>query len=138
MRVTLPILKSVTFPIATKGIAMAKRVITQVVFEDDLTGDEVPEEEITTQRFTYGGVTYEIDLGKASTAKFAKAMAPFVEAARRVGGRTSKKAAGGAKATSGHTPAEIRDWARSNSIEVPKTGRIPQEVIDHFELAHAS
>lgn len=34
--------------------------------------------------------------------------------------------------------ARIRDWAREHSIDVPKAGRIPREVRDQYETAHAS
>lgn len=34
--------------------------------------------------------------------------------------------------------ARIRDWAREHNIDVPKTGRVPREVRDQYETAHAS
>lgn len=52
---------------------------------DDLDGSDDAE----TISFGFGGVVYEIDLGQKNRAKLEKALAPFIEAGRRVprGGR---------------------------------------------------
>lgn len=120
---------------------MARRVITQTVFEDDLTGAELSEEEITTQRFTIDGTQYEIDLGPESLAAFTTAMDPWTKAARRVGGKKSstaakKSTAAPARTNNQHSAAEIRDWARTNGIDVTERGRVPDNVREQFEQAH--
>ena len=54
---------------------MSKRV--SVIITDDLDGSGNAE----TVSFGFGGVTYEIDLGKKNRARLEKALAPFIEAA---------------------------------------------------------
>lgn len=123
---------------------MAKRVITNVVYEDDLTGDVVPEESLVTQRFTYDGVQYEIDLSNANADTFRKAMDPWTQAARKVGGATKKKAASNGAGSSAPTSIEknqnreIRDWARTSGLDVPPRGRIPASIREAFEQSRAS
>lgn len=112
---------------------MAKRTIVTTLYADDLTGEEVPEDSIRSIQFTMGGVVYEIDLGPKSVEKFDKAMAPWIAAARRVGGKKSTAARKGA------TPAaEVRAWAQSNGITVPERGRIPETVREQYEAANAA
>ncbi len=120
---------------------MAKRVITNVVFEDDLTGEEVGADDIRAVRFSYDGVQYEIDLTESSVERMNEAMKPFIRAARRTGG----KKAGGSKAPSGAAANGakdenkiIRQWARDNGHDVPERGRIPQDIRDLYEQAHAA
>ena len=106
---------------------MARKV--QIILEDDLDGGEA------TQTVTFGlaGTNYEIDLSDKNADKLAKALDPFVAAARKVGktsGRTKKAAVGGP------TPAEIRAWANDNGYEVPERGRIPADVREAFDAAN--
>lgn len=124
---------------------MATRTIQ--IIDDDID----PTVEATgTIKFGVDSVWYEIDLSDAHQKEFHKAIKKFVDNGRRVGGK-----AGGVKAapkapgkaakktaaapsesnganTSGHSNAEIRDWARTNNVEVPTRGRIPAEVIASF------
>ena len=53
-----------------------------VVVTDDIDGSENAE----TVSFGIGGVTYEVDLGSTNKARLEKALAPFMEAGRRVPG----------------------------------------------------
>jgi Lsr2 len=57
---------------------MSKNV--SVIVTDDLDGSEHAE----TVSFGFEGVTYEIDLAKKNRAKLEKALAPYIEAGRRV------------------------------------------------------
>ena len=57
---------------------MAQR--TQVLYVDDIDGSEAE----GTVRFGLGGTDYEIDLNKKHADQFAKAIGPYVEAARKV------------------------------------------------------
>lgn len=51
----------------------------QILLTDDIDGSEAVE----TIPFGVDGVTYEIDLNEKNAIKLRKAMAPFIEAARR-------------------------------------------------------
>lgn len=71
---------------------MAQRVITHLI--DDLDGGEAT----GTVTFGYMGRTYEIDLSDKNSEKLGKALSPFMEKARTVGG--SKTRNGGVKTLS--------------------------------------
>src|SRR5512133_4077517 len=85
----------------------------------------------------YKGYTYELDLSEKNTAKLDKAIAPFVQAGRRVGrlgagSRTTRET------VTKHVPSDsaaVRAWAQSNGVEVPARGRIPNTVREKFEAA---
>ena len=61
-------------------IHMAQRRIVELI--DDL--DETIIEDGGTQTFALNGTTYEIDLSTANAEKMREALAPFIEAGRRV------------------------------------------------------
>lgn len=121
---------------------MAKRLISHTVFEDDLTGQEVEEGALNTLRFTIEGVQYEIDLIDANADKMRAAFGPYISAAKRIGGRKTpaiKATPASSNGTGSKSESkQIREWARTNDIEVPERGRIPDAVREQFELAHAS
>ena len=64
---------------------MASRTI--VFYEDDLDGTEAA----GTVTFALEGVQYEIDLSSKNADKLRTAMAPYVEAGRRVGGSRGRR-----------------------------------------------
>ena len=78
-----------------KGTNMASRV--QVVLEDDIDGGEAER----TVSFAFDGVEYEIDLSAANAAALAEALAPYIDAGRRVSGRKGRRsgAAGGSRSS---------------------------------------
>jgi hypothetical protein len=115
---------------------MAKKTIT--ILTDDLDGAELPAGSRST-RFALDGVEYEIDLSPANARALADALAPYIAAARRVGG--------GARSTSGSRPrprakgtdaerlAAIRAWAQGNGYTVGDRGRIKAEIVEAYEAA---
>lgn len=106
---------------------MAQKV--QVVLVDDIDGGTADE----TVTFSLDGVAYEIDLKTANAAKLREALAPWVGAARRVGGRsrTARRGAGSRGASGKNT--EIREWARAAGYSVSDRGRIPASVKAAFD-----
>ena len=123
---------------------MAQKTIVTLV--DDLTGEEA--EDISTVEFSLDGVTYEIDLDDKNSAKLRDALADYVAAARRTGGRRSGGGAGrrrsaGAgtgtpRATSPggydrETSKQIRAWAKTQGYEVSDRGRVPNNVVEAWE-----
>jgi hypothetical protein len=115
---------------------MAQKVTVQLV--DDLDGTVA--EDISTVTFGLDGASYEIDLTGGNADKLRAGLADFVEAARRVGGRAKR----GTAVNGASTPAAnreqtkaIRDWARQNGFDLSDRGRIPTNVIEAFETAHA-
>jgi hypothetical protein len=116
-----------------KFTAMARQLIEQIT--DDLDGSKAD----ASVRFAWNGENYEIDLSKKNFAAFAKAMKPYLEAARKVkpsarGGRRSR--VNGTTSRKGVVSdlAAIREWAKQNGHTVADRGRIPQAVL----LAYAA
>lgn len=102
---------------------------TVVEFIDDLDGSHAH----ATVRFGYEGLEYEVDLSEKNVAVLRDALTPFIEVARKVRG-------GVAEPDLFHTetpvdPKAVRQWARSQGIEIPARARVPQEVIDQFRAA---
>lgn len=117
---------------------MAKKVTIEI--SDDTDGSRADQ----TIPFGLDGVTYEIDLSSANANTLRTALAPFVSAARRTGGRRIKVAVGQAtettksqpQATGEYTPThDIRSWARDHGYEVSDRGRISTSIIDAFSTS---
>lgn len=119
-----------------------------------------------TVRFGFEGADYEIDLSEGNAAGLEAALAPYLEAARRVpprrAGRTSgarrplparpvapaakpaptpasagkRREAGGARAPKEETSA-IRAWAAENGFAVSERGRIPGAIRQAWAQATA-
>jgi len=113
-------------------IQMAQKTLIQ--FVDDLDGSALADGTGKTVTFALEGVSYEIDLSQAHAEELAEALAPYVAAGRKVGGRKSAARTSGAKSD----PAElqkIRDWAGKNGHAVSSRGRISAAVRDAYNAA---
>jgi Lsr2 len=113
---------------------MAQKVQTLLI--DDLDGGQAED----TVRFGLDGTDYEIDLSAQHAGALRKALAPYLGAARRVPGsasrrpgRSGRRAAG----ASGPDPTAVREWAKSQGIEVKDRGRVPAELMVKFKAAAA-
>jgi hypothetical protein len=114
---------------------MAQKI--QTLFVDDIDGSEAE----GTVRFGLDGAEYEIDLNAGHADELRTALARYVEAARR-GPGTRRPARGGRPARSGRQSGssgpdstEVRDWAKSQGIEVKDRGRVSAELIVKFKSA---
>ncbi|GLY13512.1 Lsr2 family protein [Kineosporia rhizophila] len=105
---------------------MATRTVTELL--DDLTGQPADE----TVTFGLDGVEYEIDVTKKNAAALRKALAPYQEVARRVGGRKQNAPK---RVSTGVDNRAVRAWAASNGIELSERGRIPAHVIEQYQAA---
>ena len=77
---------------------------------------------------------YEIDLNGSNASRLRDALAPFVAAARRAGGRTQRSApARQASGRSREETQEIREWLRANGWEVSDRGRIRSDQLSAYE-----
>jgi hypothetical protein len=107
---------------------VAQKVIT--LLEDDLDGGDA-DESVT---FSLDGTTYEIDLNKKNAAALRKALDTYVQAGRKVGGRTRR--AGGSKAVADKEQTQaIRAWAVENGYEVSERGRISAAIREAYNAA---
>jgi len=118
---------TVHVPGAALEVEVAQRVI--VTLEDDLSGGPADE----TIRFAFGGAEYEIDLTAKNAKAFRKALAPFLEHARKAGRSQSRRP--GRAAASRPRSGDIRAWANDHGIAVSARGRIPASVVEQYQAA---
>jgi len=110
---------------------MAQKVQTLLI--DDLDGGEAE----ATVRFGLDGTDYEIDLNAKHAEALRTALAPYLDAARRApasaarAARTGRRSAGAAAPD----PTAVREWAKSQGIEVKDRGRVPAELVAKFKAA---
>ena len=113
-------------------------------FVDDLDGSDAA----GTVSFGLDGRAYEIDLSDDNAGKLRDALAPFVAAARKSGGRSSGRGRGRAQSqpqaaaaaekparSSREETAAIREWAREHGHTINDRGRIPKSVIEAYQAA---
>jgi hypothetical protein len=103
----------------------------QTLFIDDLDGSEAE----GTVRFGLDGSEYEIDLNAGHAQELRKALAQYIEAARRAPGARRPARSGRRASTSGLDSTQVRDWAKTQGIDVKDRGRIPAELIVKFKAA---
>ena len=111
---------------------MAQRIQTLLI--DDLDGGEAE----TTVRFGLDGAEYEIDLSAKNADALRNAVTRYVDAARRAPGAAARR-----PGRSGRKPASangtdstaVREWAKSQGIEVKDRGRVPAELVVKFKAA---
>jgi hypothetical protein len=116
------------------GVHVAQKI--QTLFIDDIDGSEAE----GTVRFALDGAEYEIDLNAKNAEALRKALARYVEAARRSGGSSSAsrrpaRSSGRRSAASGLNTTEVREWAKSQGIDVKDRGRVPAELVVRFKAA---
>jgi hypothetical protein len=122
---------------------VAQKVTVQLV--DDIDGS-VAESSV---EFGLDGVNFTIDLSADNADRLRDVLAPYVESARRVGGRRRAAAVKtGPPAQAAQPPAApaagtdrernqaIRKWARQKGWEISGRGRIPADVVEAYDKAH--
>jgi hypothetical protein len=112
---------------------MAQKV--QVILVDDVDGGEADE----TVSFALDGISYEIDVSAANAEAIREALSPWVEHARRVGGRATGRGRSAAKsrpAAERVDMSDVRAWARDHGYQVSDRGRVSSEVRAAYEAAH--
>lgn len=114
---------------------MAQRVTHSLV--DDLDGSEADE----TVSFGLDGVEYDVDLSEDNATALRNALSDYVEAARRVSGRakrgTAKVSTSRGGGYSREQSAEVRRWGKAQGWSVSDRGRIPGDLAEAWEKAHA-
>lgn len=118
---------------------MAQKVTRQLV--DDLSGDVIEDGKGRTVQFAFDGSSYEIDLTEENADNLREAFSDYIDAARKVSGRSSRTASASASSKARSNPdelAKIREWAAANRHEVAARGRISQQVRDAYDAANGS
>lgn len=108
---------------------MVQKVEVRLV--DDLDGGVANE----TVTFAIDGSEYEIDLSATHADALRKTVDTYVAAARRVDRVRARTARGRAAAGTGnreHNQA-VRDWARSQGIDISSRGRLSQKLLARYE-----
>lgn len=100
----------------------------KIVLTSDLTGDTPAK----MHTFSLDGVNFEVDLTDAEAATLRETLLPYIDVARALGGRSAPKAR-----LVGYTSAQVRAWARSEGLDVPDKGRIPNEIVADFIEHHS-
>ena len=110
---------------------MAQKI--QTLFIDDMDGS--PAE--GTVRFALDGTSYEIDLSTTHAQALRAALSRYIDAARREPGTQRPARSRRKPSPGGPDNAAVRDWARSQGIDVKDRGRIPAELVMKFKAATA-
>jgi hypothetical protein len=106
---------------------VAQQVTVQ--FVDDLDGSVAS----GTVDFALDGKDYAIDLSDDNAAKLRDALAPFVGAARRPGGRRKSGQSNHRPSADREYTVAVRRWAQDNGHEIANRGRIPAAVVQAYE-----
>lgn len=105
---------------------------------DDIDGSPAT----ATIEFTFDGKNYVIDLSEQHADEFNKALAPYIEHARRArrGPANKRKPRSSSEAAriKRQKNAEIRTWALENGVTVSKRGQLGQDTIAAYEAAHTT
>src|SRR4051812_41230129 len=111
----------------------------RVVLIDDFDESEATQ----TVEFRYKGRQYALDLNDEHAAEFDDLLTRYVQVARDITqpalhaptARRQRQSGRGAGGRSAEEVAAIREWARANGIEVTERGRLPKELLEHYEEA---
>jgi hypothetical protein len=104
---------------------VARKQVIELI--DDIDGSEAAQ----TVSFAFLGTSYEIDLSERNVDKFSKALAPYLENARKVRSPRGRSQRSGGVAV-GVEPAVVRQWAVENGIEVNARGRVPAQLVERY------
>jgi Lsr2 len=104
----------------------------QTLFIDDIDGSAAE----GTVRFGLDGTEYEIDLSAEHQQQLQDGLEAYVRAARRVssGSRRPARTGRGEPANTAN-PAQVREWAKAQGIEVKDRGRVPADLVVKFKAA---
>jgi Lsr2 len=109
---------------------MAQKV--QTLFIDDLDGSEAD----GTVRFGLDGTDYDIDLNTKHAQELRDALARYLSVSRRVGSAARRPTHSGRSApANGLNTTEVREWAKTQGIDVKDRGRVPAELVVKFKAA---
>jgi hypothetical protein len=109
-------------------LTMARTTIVQI--SDDLDGSANASE----VRFGFEGTEYSIDLSSKNRKALEKVLRPYVEAGRKVSGRSARsgRSTRTKSASDASELAAVRAWAKENGHQVSDRGRLPKSVLDAY------
>jgi hypothetical protein len=113
------------------SVALARGVVEELgdAGDRDAAGETVA--------LTYRGVDYEIELSARESRALDRALAPFLETARRVPVARRAPAVRPAPAVPPAPAAkEVRAWALAQGIDVSERGRVSADLVSRYHEAH--
>jgi hypothetical protein len=114
---------------------------TQIVLEDDLSGDVLEDGAGETVSFSLDGQSYEIDLSTDNARQLRDDFARYVGHGRKTAAssstsRQSSNRGRSAGAEDKRDLGAVREWARQNGHTVSERGRIASPVLEAYDAAH--
>ena len=112
---------------------------TQIILEDDLTGDLLADGAGESVSFSLDGTSYEIDLSTENAGTMREALSRYTGAARKVSAARRTSVTGSPRKSSGGGRtdlAAVREWAKANGHEVSERGRVAGSVLEAYDAAH--
>ena len=103
-----------------------------VAYVCDVCSVEAPATAVV--RITWQERHYRIDL----CARHAREVGAAVDSWTKNVHPRSRRSSPPKPVAGGYTPKQVREWARSNRLDVPERGRIPQAVIDEYLRHHGA
>lgn len=126
---------------------MATKTVVKMVCDKHAVDGDGDVEAMRTVLVPVGGRGVELDLCERDAVAFDSDLAPWMDLASRGLVQVVSRKTRGRKATAkskartvavNRAPAkEIREWARTAGLQAGERGRIPADVIDAFQVAHA-
>lgn len=115
---------------------MAQKIIVQL--ESDLSGKTIEQGEGSTVYFAFQGKSFEIDLSDTELAEFESVLDPYLKNGRRAKTRSGSAPVASTPSGSGMSKEEltkIREWAKSEGMDIAPRGRLKQSLIDSYNAA---
>lgn len=107
---------------------MAQKILT--LFEDDLDGSKAD----GTIAFAIDGADYEIDLNAEHADALRGVFAPYLAVARKISyAKPTRRGSRATRQVTGPDNSAVREWAKTQGIEVKERGRIPVEIIQQYD-----
>jgi hypothetical protein len=112
------------------------------ILVDDLDGST---KDVESVRFSLDGSHYEIDLNRGNANELRTVLAAYQAVARPsrpYNGKpkdhkpaSSPRRKSGRGSVSSPSPAEVREWAQANGIDVNPKGRVPKTLVEQYVAA---
>jgi hypothetical protein len=107
---------------------MAQKI--QTLFIDDIDGGEAA----GTVRFGLDGTDYEIDLSTVHADELRSVLRRYTAHARKAGGQAGRGSRG-RRAAAAIDTHKVREWGKSQGIEIKERGRVPAGIVDKYKAA---
>lgn len=111
---------------------MSTRTIVELI--DDVDGTPAVE----TVKYSLDGTHYEIDLSEKNAQALRSVQDVWINYSRKVPTPTPSAPRASRRNGKDYDPAKVREWARSQGIQVSDRGRLDRGIIAAYKAGHAS